>query len=65
MKVKFTKVGEKVKEGDFEITLVDNTEILVKSPKIEKLVNMRINVIGLTLEVDTRGEENVSVRCAM
>lgn len=65
MKVKFTKVGEKVKEGDFEITLVDNTEILVKSPKIEKLVNMRINVIGLTLEVDIRGKENVSVRCAM
>lgn len=62
--IHFNKVGDKQKVGDLELTLLTNTEVQIKGANVDKLVNMRIDLVGLNLEVE-EVKDNIQIRCVM
>lgn len=62
--IHFNKVGDKQKVGDLELTLLTNTEVKIKGANVDKLVNMRIDLVGLNLEVE-EVKDNIQIRCVM
>lgn len=64
MTIEFNKIGETKWVKDLQVSLLDSTELFVKSNSLSKLVNMSVNLIGLNLNIK---EENghVVVTCNM
>lgn len=62
--IHFNKIGDKQKVGDLELTLLTNTEVQIKGANVDKLVNMRIDLVGLNLEVE-EVKDNIQIRCVM
>ena len=64
MTIEFNKIGETKWVKDLQVSLLDSTELFVKSNSLSKLVNMSVNLIGLNLNIKEENG-NVVVTCNM
>lgn len=64
-KIRFSKVNETKSVGDMQITLLTNTEIRVKNSSMNKVINMRVDLIGLDLEIECTDNDTLQIRCVM
>ena len=65
MEFKFDKVGQKIVKEELEITLSDATELNIRRGEFKKLVNMGVDLVGLTLDLAISEDGEINIRCVM
>ena len=65
MEFKFDKVGQKIVKEELEITLSDATELNIRRGEFKKLVNMGVDLVGLTLDLAISEDGEINIRCMM